>query len=167
MLTAQDGENAFSYDMKIKANEQKRRELAAENAMLLSTMKKHNLYKAILGDENAEWSGYLGQIEVMYSRNDVYNMIRIYDKFTNELNIKYESICDIPKSRLLDIISIVDASNVVEWCDKARVLINQDWAFEVRNAKGLKTEDTCTHTFCSYEVCKDCGLKHKLDVVKE
>jgi hypothetical protein len=159
IFTERDGELAFQYHTKIQENELKRRELLAENAKLLSKM-KGGLYKSILGDEKAEWSGYLGQIEVMYSRNDVYNMIRIYDKFCKDLGVNYKEIADIPKSRLLELIPVISSlGQLQEWIDKARVLSNSDFRDEVRVAKGLVSMDSCQHKFKEYEICSQCGLK--------
>jgi len=161
ILTQIDGDTAFKLHQQIKSNELQRRELLAINSELLSKIKKNELYRAILGDDKAPWSAYLGQIEVMYSRHDVYNMIRIQQKYCEELGLKYETIADIPKSRLAIIIGIVTKDNVQDWLNKARVLTNQDFKDEFREAKGLPTTETCTHKLEEYEICSICGFKHK------
>jgi hypothetical protein len=157
----QMGELAFEYHNKIQSNERKRRELMAENAKLLSIM-KGGLYKAILGDDKGKWAGYLGQIEVMYSRSSVENMIQIYQRLCEGLNLNYDEISDIPKSRLLDLSNILcSGSQVEEWLNKARNLTNQDWTNEIREMKGLPTMEECSHKFQDYEICSICGLRHQ------
>ncbi len=163
IITEKDGVDGFNLHQRIKDNEQQRRTLLADNAYFLSLMKDRELYKAVLGDEKADWNAYLGQVEVMYSRNDVRKMMQIYSKFVVELEQSYSDICDIPKSRLLVLIPIVTKETLEEWLSKARELTNLDFRDEVRIAKGLKPSEECEHTFKEYEICSTCGFKHKQD----
>jgi hypothetical protein len=165
--TEQDAEKAFNIHKEIEKNELERRNLLAKNVELISQMKNEELYKIILGDDKSQWAGYLGQIEVMYSRNDVYNMIRIQQKYCNELGITFIEIADIPKSRLLSLIPIVTKENLQDWLSKARVLTNADFNIELRQTKGLPTSETCEHKMEDYEICSECGLKHRKDEHKE
>lgn len=162
------GDIAFSFHKKIIDNEKKRRELFAENASILSMMLEQEHYKAILGDINADWAAYLGQIEVFYSRNEVNNIINIHNKFVKELHILPAEFSDIPRSRLVDIIPFVNNSNYEDWFAKARVLTGRDWNIEVRKEKGLLTEeDEHDHEMQTYNICKKCGAKHKIDETKK
>ena len=161
MQTEQDGLNGFTLDQHIKANELLRRRKLGENILLLKIMKDKQLYKAVLGDENAEWAGYLGEVEVFYSRNEIYTLMRIYDKFVTDLGLEYANISDIPKSRLVEMLSVVNADNMEDLLSKARLLTSRDFTDEIRQMKGLPTTDTCTHTFTEYEICSICGEKHK------
>lgn len=159
--TEQEGINGFNLHQQIAANELMRRRLLGENVRLLQIMKDTKLYKAVLGDENAEWVGYLGQVETFYSRNEIYNLMRIYDKFVTDLGFEYATISDIPKSRLIELLPVVNMENVERLLQDARVLTSRDFTDVVRQLKGLPTTDTCTHTFTEYEICSICGEKHK------
>ena len=159
---------AFSFHKKIIDNEKKRRELFAENASLLSLMHDKEYFKQILGDEEADWAAYLGEIDVFYSRNEVHNIIRIHRKFVKELHIPAPEFSDIPLSRLIDMIPIVTPSNYKDWFAKARVLTGRDWRIEIRKAKGLVTEeDEHEHDMQTYRICKTCGAKHRVEDEEE
>ncbi len=158
-----DGAIAFSFHKKIINNERKRRELFAENASILLAILEKEYFKAILGDEKASWAAYLGEIEVFYSRNEVDNIIRIHKKLVKELHIISPEFSDIPRSRLIDILPFITNSNYKDWFAKARVLTGRDWNIEVRNQKGLITEeDEHEHKMVNYDICSICGKKHKI-----
>jgi len=157
------GKEAFELYDQIRENELHRRELMANNTELLYKIKERELYKAILGDENGEWAGFLGLVDVYYSRSDVNKLISIFKKFTLELEIKIEQIIDIPRTRLVDILKLVTKENVDDWLSKAKELTSRDWRIETREAKGLPTEDDCLHKYQKYEICKICGERHKLE----
>lgn len=158
------GEEAYKLHEQIKKNETYRRQLLAENAKLLSDIQENKFYKEILGDETSDWKSYLSQLEVFYSRSKIFNQIRVYKRFTKELGIAQELYIDIPLSRLVDLLPISkDVSfNNEEWFDKARTLLTKDWKIEIRQAKGLVTEeDEHEHDCETYSVCKICGAKDK------
>jgi len=161
-MNEQDGQNGFSLHQQISLNEKRRRELFASNINLLRKMKDTGLYKAVLGDEKGEWAGYLGQIEVFYSRNEVYNWMRIFDKFVTELGFNIPDICDIPTSRLIELLTVINKENCQTLVDQARVLTNRDFTDEIRSIKGLPTiDDGHIHQLVTYEICAICGEKHK------
>jgi hypothetical protein len=162
MQTEKEGELAFKTHQQIIKNELARREFLGTNIYLLKQMKDKGFYKAILGDENADWVDYLGQIEVFYSRNNVYNLMRIYDKFIIDFGLEYSVIADIPKSRLVTLLSVITKDNVHNLLDKARVLTSRDFSDEIKELKGLPTTDNCKHEYKQLEVCKHCGEKHEL-----
>lgn len=161
-MNEQDGLNGFNLHQAISVNELQRRKLMGENVKLLQIMKSKELYKAVLGDDKAEWVQYLGQVETFYSRNTVYNLMRIYDKFVNELGYEYSNICDIPKSRLIELLPIINSSNKDELIEQARILTSRDFTDVIRQIKGLPTTDDCKHEYKQLEVCKHCGEKHEL-----
>lgn len=156
-----DGTIANELHQKVAQNEEMRRALLMENMQMLSQLKTKNLYRAILGDERAPWSAYLGQLEVFYSRNEVNNYIRIYDKFINELGVDKNRIYKITRSRLFDLIPIINRENVDELLSMAEVLLSQDWVNEMRIRRGKTSIDECPHSFVEYEICQECGSKHK------
>jgi hypothetical protein len=162
MTKEEKGAKAFELHNGIRENEIMRRALFAQNAQLLNQMQETKLYREFLGDPEAEWNAYLSETEIYYSRNQVYEMIRIVKKFTEELG--ETNYWDVPRSRLIELLPIVNKENVEEWIEKARVLIPSDWKIEVRQAKGLVTEDECSHDYQTYEICKVCGQKHQLSV---
>ncbi len=163
MIEQNQAEVAFTFHKKIMANEKKRRELFAENASILTLVFDKEYFKTILGDEEASWAAYLGEIEVFYTRNEVDTIIRIHKKFVKELHILAPEFSDIPHSRLLDMIPFVLTSTYLEWFAKARVLTGRDWLIEIRKEKGLLTEEEeHEHSMEIYEICSKCGKKHKV-----
>ena len=161
--TEQDGEKAFNIHSQISGNETQRRILLSKNISLLKAIKKDNLFKVILGDQDAEFTAYLGQVETMYSRNEVYNYIRIHDKFVDDLKMSFIDICDIPLSRLIELIPVVEEGNVSNLLEQARVLTSQDFRDVVRQIKGLPiSDDGHQHKMVQYEICAECGVKHKI-----
>lgn len=152
----QRGYDGFELHKYIEKNELKRRRLLLENIECLEKIYKDKLYKEILGDDSAEWSAYLSQIEVYYTRAKIRKLLKISEKFKMQL----DKIIDIPISRLMDITSLENV-DYDEWFDKARVLTPRDWRIEIRHAKGLVTADTCEHQMVPYEICGICGEKHR------
>lgn len=161
--TEQEGEQAFALNKAVTDNEMQRRMLLSKNIAHLKVLKKDNLFRVILGDEKADWSAYLGQIETMYSRNEIYNYMRVHDKFVDDLKLSFVDICDIPLSRLIELIPIVEDGNVDNMLDQARVLTSQDFKDTIRQIKGLPTsDDGHEHKMVTYEICAECGVKHKI-----
>lgn len=158
----QQGIDGFNLHSRIAANELMRRRLMGENIRLLSMMKDKELYKAVLGDDKAEWVAYLGQVETFYSRNTVYNLMRVYDKFVIDLGYDFETISDIPLSRLTALLVVINNENMTDLLDKARVLTSRDFNDEIREIKGLPVSTDCKHDYKQLEVCKHCGEKHEL-----
>lgn len=151
---------AWDLHKEIVENEKGRRLLMAKNAELLSKIYDHNYYQELLGDEQGKWSGYLGELNVFYSRSKVFNLVAIYKKFTNELNISSEEWIQIPTSRLVDILPFITKENYEDWFSKALTLTGRDWLIESRRAKGLVTEeDEHQHRFVKYDICEICGKK--------
>lgn len=162
-FTEQEGENGFNLHQQIAANELLRRRLLGNNIKLLSIMKDKKLYKAVLGDEKAEWIAYLGQVETFYSRNEIYNLMRVYDKFVVDLGYEYATISDIPISRLIALLPIINDDRLKEeLLEQARMLTSRDFNDVIRAYKGLPTTNECTHEYKKFESCKHCGERHEL-----
>lgn len=163
METNARAEAAFSTHRQIEANEKLRRQLLVDNASLLVDMLDKDYYKDILGDETAPWSGYLGQIEIYYSRYQIDSYVRVYKKLVGKLGIPAKAWMDIPITRLTDCLKLIDATNYEDWFSNALVLTSKDWTIKVRDAKGLVTEETegHEHNMEQYEICTQCGLKQK------
>lgn len=155
------GEEAFEIFKKLKENEFQARNFLAENAKYYAEIFDRQLFKDLLGSEDAEWSGFLAQVEVFHTRNEIKSLIDTYKKFT-ELGIDYKTICDIPIMRRVDLMKIVNKDNLEEWLSKARILIPQDWKKEIREFLGKPIEDNCSHDYQNYEICKICGERHKI-----
>ncbi len=156
------GNEAFVVHSQIAENEKQRRQLLLENAELIHLMHSKGLYKVILGDENAPWSGYLTQHELFYSASKVYMLDKIYLKFIKELELDPSEIADIPHSKLANLIGVVTEENVHEWLTKARTLTSQDFNDEIRVAQGKESYLTCPHrNQVTYDICSSCGFRHK------
>jgi len=162
MINEKRGEIAWKLDQTIKENEEQRRFLLVENARLLSEIYDNQYYKDLLGFEDAEWGGYLGDIEVYYSRNQINTYIKVYKKLVRELAILSSTWDSLPITRLADCSSLLTAENAEEWFAKISVLTSKDWQIELRKARGQLTEDDDhTHDMVEYDVCRKCGLKIK------
>lgn len=161
MKTDPKAEAAFKQHEAIKQNEKIRRALLAQNAEILSSLFTSGDYKSIVGDPDAEWSAYLAQVDVYYSRNEVDSYIKVYTKLTKELGIPKEVWIDIPITRLTDCLRLITASNWEDWFATALTLTTRDWTLHVRESKGLTTEETVGHVHDNklYEICKQCGKK--------
>ena len=159
------GKIAFKFYEELKTNERGRRVLLARNAKLFYEIFEGEYYKDILGDDEGEWAGFLADIGIYYSRNQVINLMECYKKFELNGNIKLTDILDIPISRLVDMLPVHFESE--EECqvylDHARIQIPRDWGITIRERKGLTTEENCEHKFQHYEICSICGLRHKIE----
>jgi hypothetical protein len=157
-----DGIKAWNIHNQIIENEKTRRELIFQNAELIHTLHDTKLYQAILGDEEAPWTAYIGQPELFYSASKVYTLDKIYQKFIKELGFKIDELVNIPISKLSNLISIVDKDNVKEWLNKADVLTTQDFQDEIRVATGHESYLNCPHkNTVLYSICSSCGFRHK------
>lgn len=156
------GKQAFELHKIISEAEIERRHLYAKIMYNLAEMHEKGLYKEFLGDESAEWAGYLAEIEVYFTRNQVKDFLRIHKRYTKEMGFAVLTYIEVPRSRLIDILPFVDSFHFLEWVEKAKVLTSKDWKIEVRQAKGLLTEEEeheCD--MVGYEICSLCGKKHK------
>lgn len=157
------GEKAFTLHKNIEENEKKRRLLLVDNISLLTEMLDNKYYKDFLGNEQSEWVEYLAQLEVFYSRNQIHTYTKIYKKLTQELGVDASKWLYTPITRLSECLSILTKDNYEEWLSKANVLISKDWQIELKEAKGQITEDDKHEcNMVQYEVCKICGVKHKI-----
>jgi hypothetical protein len=158
-----DGEIAWNLHNQVVRNEQKRRELLLDNMKYLCELYDTKLYKVILGNEDSNWSAYLGQHETYYSRSQVYNFAQIYKRFTKELGLEPKDYIDIPQSKLQRLIKIVTIENVNDWLTKARELTTQDFDDEIRILKGEESYLDCKHLeIKKYESCQKCGFRHQI-----
>lgn len=159
----QRGEEGWNIDQRVKARELQRRKLFAENVKDIHEILSKQLYKDILGDETAEWTAYLGELEVYYPRNTIYPLMKIYEKFELEFEKPFADVCHIPKQRLLDIGRIIKSKDdLPDWLNKAETLLARDWRDEIRQYQGLPSTLDCNHDKMQlYEICKSCGVKHR------
>lgn len=157
------GRKAMDLHVKLCENEHLRRQILWENVAILTEIEEQNYHREYLGDESAPFSAYLGEIEVFYSRNRVYELSKIKKKFVDELELTLIDIADIPHSRLFALCSIVNKENVTELLSQARALLRKDFDVVVRKAKGLRCEDDeCSHNYQHLKRCKICGHRENL-----
>jgi len=132
----------------------------AENAKLLDEMHNEKYYKDILGDPDGEWAGYLGSLDVFYTRSKVHQLRTAYQRLTIKLGIPQGAWAQVPLTRLIDALPVIDGTNYVDWFTKAVTLTTRDWNAELRGAKGLPVEDDGhEHSDKLYEICTVCGRK--------
>lgn len=163
MFNSKDGEKAWYLHNEVVGNEKKRRELLLQNMKNLAELHNTKLYRAVLGDDEAPWSAYLGQHEIFYSKSKVYNYVQIYNKFIKELELDPEVLVSIPNSKLANLISVVNKENVQEWLTKAETLTSQDFEDELRIAQGKESYTTCEHkNEVQYAICSICSFRHKI-----
>ena len=158
------GKKAFELHSQIIANEQLRRKLLADNMLMLSNMHSQELYKCILGDEEAPWSGYLAEVEVYYTRGKVARWIYIINHLIDEYNLDIKNLISIPESRLEEIARYATPENYEDLLDNAKVQTPQDWRNTLLELKGKPTSETCEHIKVKkLSVCEDCGYKHQIE----
>lgn len=139
-----------------------RRDLIARNAVLLEKMQADELYKDILGDPDGQWAGYLSDLEIFYTRSRVHQLTTLYKRLTLKLRIPEGAWAQVPLTRLMDALPVIDANNWDEWFSKAITLTTRDWNIELRQAKGLTSEvDEHEHDDVDYKICTRCGRKEK------
>lgn len=161
-MNEKDGLQAWSLHKQLIENEKQRRQLLLENMELIHTLHATKGYKAILGDEDAPWSAYLGHEDIFYSASQVYTYDKVYGKFIKELGIDITRIADIPTSKLSNLIKIVNLDNVEDWLSKAESLTTQDFEDELRKAHGKISYLDCSHKNTQiYSICQSCGFRHK------
>ena len=129
------GEKAFSLHKHIEKNENLRRILLVKNIADLVEMYDNKYYQDILGDEQGEWAGYLAQLEIYYTRNQVYTYTKVYRKLTQDLKIEPEQWLDLPITRLSECLSLLTKKNYKEWFTKASILTSKDWQIELKQEK--------------------------------
>ena len=153
------GELFFGLNKAIKEKELERRKLMIENIDTLANIFDKKLYKV----EFEDWAGFLGQIEVFYSRTEVNRFLIIKKRLIDEFNFDPYTFLDIPVVRLENITKFAkNKAHASELIDKAKTLTSQDWRNEINVLKGKPAMEDCKHDFQGYEICKICGLKRKI-----
>lgn len=159
------GEVAFGLNKELVANELARRGLLVRNIEILEEIFSKGLYRDILGDPNAEWAGYLGSIDVYYTRAEVNRWLKIKKRLADEFGFDLQEILDIPVTRL-EAVAILsgDSKHAEELIGYARNMLPRDWNEEVRKLKGKHIEDDGhAHDWKRVAICKICNSKHALD----
>lgn len=159
----QRGSKAFNLSQKVANNELERRRLFLENIKILREIRDEELYKDILGDEHGKWAGYLGDVEVYYSRWQVQRWIFILERLVDGFGLDPSTFFDIPESRLEEIAQHANSSNATFLVDSARTLIPQAWRDTIAELKGKPTSEICHHNYQVYEICRVCGSRHQVD----
>ena len=163
MTDEQKGELAFESNKKVTENEKKRRELFADNIDLLEKIQTEELYKDILGDQEAEWIAYLSQLDVYYTRSEISKWLRVKYKISQGFGFDFRTLLDIPITRLDKIASLAkDKTDAEGLIAKARVYTTKQWRDEVNIRTGKATsDDGHEHQYVNFEICTECGNKHK------
>lgn len=155
-------ELSFKLNEDIKERELTRRKLFLDNVIDLVKMHDENLFPAILGKGiDPSWSGFLSQIEVLYSRTKVERWRKIWKRFVVELKVDPKDFFSVPETRLEDIAKFVGDEDIDEWIEKAKQLIPSDWKHELKDLRGLPSKESCEHSHEVYRICKHCGDKIK------
>lgn len=160
----QIGEEAFALHQEILEMEKASRAVTLKIMEALIQMQESKGFKAVLGDQEAEWSAYLADVGVFYSRSRVRRWKRIFD-LCNLFDLNKEMIFMTPESRLEQVALLTPKilnteKKVKEALSYAAILLPRDWKNELAKYRGLPTPDDCKHSFKEYEVCTDCGEKH-------
>ena len=88
----------------------------------------------LLGSET--FLSYLGGLH--FSQSSGYNAIRIYERYSEKLQLSDKIITDIPQRRLVDMLPVITKKNKDEWLEKAKALSSSDLRIEINEARGKK-----------------------------
>ena len=159
-----DSITAFNRHQTIIGREIARRRLFAENVLDLSEMFENQEYKVILGfDPPPQWSGYLSQVEVYYSRGQVERWRKIVKKLIKDFGFIIDEIVDIPEGRLEDITKISETKDEAnELIVIAKTALPRDWKITINKRIGKPNPDDCEHKPEHFAICKRCGNKEKI-----
>lgn len=160
------GEEAFSNWKELTDNIEIIRQKTVKNAELFTKIYDNQWWKDILGNEDAQWTELLGQVEVFYSRAEVARWMMLYKRLAVEFGFALEDLVGIPVMRLENIAKYCDTSSQAEhYVDLAKTLSASDWKDEINKLRGKPTRDECKHAngFTKIEVCPTCGEKHKIN----
>lgn len=167
VLTAEErrGEEAFERHQRIVDRISQIRKLQVENIEDLDIMYTLEQYKVYLGDENAEWSGYLAQQDVFLTRAEVHRMSELKKKFVDEFGMDLVALMSLPVTKLQNIAMYAhDKNEAIDLVDKARTLTSREWTEEMRKLAGKNTPtDGHQHEPRRFEICKKCGNKQSID----
>jgi hypothetical protein len=158
-------DRAFALNTKIIENEQRRRALLIENIGLLSEVFEGEFYKEILGDPEGTFAGFLGQVEVYYTRAEVMRYIKIRQKLVGEFGFDLKTLLDIPVTRLENVASYCESKESAEkMLDVAKVALSSDWRDEVNELRGKHTSTDHEHDFSKVvKICSICGRKQNVE----
>lgn len=166
-----DADKAFDVHKLICERELARRALLVDNIVdITEKMFGEQLYKPLLGsDPNPVWSGYLGLVEIYYSRSQVERYRKIYNFFFKKHGFKMIEVLAVPDSRLDQIViaNSKDKEKVIELIEQAKILDSRQWRDAVAEAQGKPTSDDCKHNMRVEERCTKCGTAHVIQVPKE
>jgi len=160
----QIGEEAFNLHQEILEMEKASRAVTLKIMEALIQMQETKGFKAVLGDQEAEWHAYLADVGVFYSRSRVRRWKRIFE-LCKAFDLNKEMVFTIPESRLEQVAllapKVLDTEKKVkEALSYAAIHLPKDWKNELLKYKGQPTMDDCKHEFKEYEVCSTCGEKH-------
>lgn len=153
------GENLFFLNQRIQDRETQRRKLFLENVADLKKIFDEELFKL----EYENWAGFLGQLGVYYSRNEVDTWRKVYEFFIDKHNFDPDIFIGVPVSRLDDIrrLETINKVQISELIDKAKELPSRDWKDEIAEFLGKPTTSDCKHDYTTYDICNTCGEKHR------
>lgn len=155
-----EGEKFFKINKKIKEREILRRALMIENVGDLQTMFEEKLYKV----EFDKWSAFLAQLEIYYTRAEVWRFLFIKKRLIDKYRMKFEMLLDVPITRLENIAKYAKTKEEVDdLYHKAKTLLPRDWRDTINQLRGKPTSDNCKHKIDLYEICRVCGQKHRVD----
>ena len=103
-------------------------------------------------------------IEIYYSRSEVYKFMKIVAKLIDEYEFDKKLMFEIPATRLFDVVQYSKNKEQAEdLLYKAKTQMPRDWKNEINVLRGKPQMEDCKHQNSLYEICKVCGLKHRVD----
>lgn len=155
-----DGKAFFVLNQRIIEREKNRRKLMIDNIEDIGKMLDEKLFLV----EFENYAGFLGQIEVYYSRAEVWRLMKIKEKLIDEFKLNPMEFFDIDITRLEMVAKYaVDEKAAETLLGQARHLTSRDWRDTINTLRGKPQMENCSHKNELYEICKLCGNKHKVD----
>jgi len=162
----QKGEKAFEMVSEVMANEAQRRELFLRNMQILKIVEDEQLYKAYLGDPDADFKALLADPKIYYPRTKVLAGLKILDILLAKFHLgTIKDVIAAPLERLGEIVKYAkDEVDAQELFEKAEILSSGDWKTIIKERQGKPApDDGHQHDDEKVCVCKKCGRRKKVD----
>lgn len=159
-----DVDKAFAVHVRITDREVARRALLVDNIKDLVWMFETQSYKAILGfDPPPQWTGYLGMVEIYYSRAEVERWRKIWLRLVVDLGLDLVPIISVPTTRLEDIARVATGTqHTLDLIAQAKELGSLEWRNVIAELQGKPTSYDCKHNMKLEQICKSCGVHHEV-----
>ena len=157
--TGMDTTKVFEAYQRLQSLQGASRGVDLELAKELSELKKDENYRIIMGDTEASWKAFLCQPEINLHVAKADRLVKIYQKYIQELGLSTEDIYGVDSNILVRLASVVTKDNVGEWIEKAKNLSRADVYREIKF--GAIDEMKCEHNYTRKIVCTcvKCGTR--------